>query len=208
MNTRHITWGEATKLFERRGVPESTWKSLYDGDYVLHYGNADVSGNFPLNRGEDHPWDEPDIGYIVDGDLTVSGSVYDIDDDAMALVVLGNLRVSGIHLTCDSKIVVTGNTTADVMFGEYTDKYLVFHGDLRTTMLALDNECAPDLVGGTLAGTMILPSYSDPTEFGATHVEDAAVPITELLVPEVLTGGRLDSHVLRERLIAGLPVLS
>lgn len=202
---RHITWGEATELFERRGLPKSTWENLYDdGGYVLHSGNATVSGDFPLNSGEDHPWDEPDIGYIVDGDLTVSGNVYDVDDGALALVVLGDLRAGGIHLTCDPKIIVTGNTTADVMFSQFSDKYLVFHGDLRTTVLTVDSESGPDLVGGTLAGTLLV---RDPTQFGAAHVENAAVPVAELLVPEVLYNGKLDRDALHERLVAGLPVL-
>ncbi|MEU5692114.1 hypothetical protein [Actinosynnema sp. NPDC020468] len=213
MSTRNITWDEATELFERRGLPRSTWESLYEGEYVLHTGNAVVDGNFPLFTAEDHPWDEEtperDIGYVVDGDLTVSGGIYDEDDGSAALVVLGNLTVSGVHLTCDPKIVVTGNTTADVVFGQNTDKYLVFHGDLRAAAQKWTDECYPDLVGGTLAGHLDLPPYAtDPAEYlGAAKVEPAEGVPADVLVPEVLDDeGRVDDEALRDRLLAGLPL--
>ncbi|MFJ6674798.1 hypothetical protein ACIQMJ_27175 [Actinosynnema sp. NPDC091369] len=209
MSTRTITWDEAVELFRRRGLPETTWENLHEGEYVLHSGNAAVTGNFPLNDDEPHPWDVSwDIGFIVDGDLTVSGGVYDVDDGAAALVVLGDLRAAGIHTTCDPKIVVTGDTTAGVVFGRYTDKYLEFRGDLRATVQVWQDECAPDQVGGTLSGSIVQPSYADHADLNAAEVRDTAVPPADLLVPEVVAaGGEVDGEALRERLVAGLPVL-
>jgi hypothetical protein len=210
VTTRTITWDEAVDLFRRRGLPETTWENLDEGEYVLHPGGATVTGNFPLNDDEPHPWDVTwDIGFIVDGDLTVSGAVHDLDDGAAALVVLGDLRTAGIHTTCDPKIVVTGDTAAGVVFGCYTDKYLVFHGDLRATVQVWQDECAPDHVGGTLSGSLVQPSYADHADLNAAEVEDTAVPVADLLVAEVITaGGGVDGDALRERMVAGLPVLA
>lgn len=209
MSIRTITWAEAVELFRQRGLPETTWENLDEGEYVLHPGNAAVTGNFPLNAGEPHPWATAwDIGFIVDGDLTVSGGVYDVDDGAAALVVLGDLRTAGIHTTCDPKIVVAGDTTAAIVFGGYTDKYLEFRGDLRATVQVWQDECAPDHVGGTLSGSLVQPSYADHADLNAAEVEDTAVPAADLLVPEVITAdGGVDGDAGRERLVAGLPVL-
>ncbi|MEV0679070.1 hypothetical protein AB0I60_21380 [Actinosynnema sp. NPDC050436] len=212
MIMRCATWDEATGLFAERGLPESVWENLYEGEYVLHSGNATVTGNFPLNSGEEHPWDaehaEWDIGYVVDGDLTVTGSLYDVDDGAAALVVLGDLKVVGLHTTCDPKIVVAGNTTAEVVFGRYTDKYLSFGGDLRAVVQRWVDECAPDFVGGTLAGSLFLPDYLKESDLGAAHVENSGVPAADLLVPEVLdASGAVDGEALHVRLVAGRPVL-
>ncbi len=200
-----MTWDEAVALFEQRGLSKEIWQNLYEGEYILYTGNATVDGSFPLNQGEEHPWGEDwDIGFIVDGDLTVSGGVYDFDDGAAALVVLGDLRAQGFYTTCDPKVIVTGNTSLDVVFGEYTDKYLVFRGDLRAAVQVWNGECAPDEVGGTLAGSLVAPSYA---ELGAATVADSGVPVSELLVPEVFDGDRIDGEALLDRLVSGEPVL-
>ncbi|GAA3839598.1 hypothetical protein GCM10022243_02480 [Saccharothrix violaceirubra] len=207
MNPKTITWSEAVELFERRGLPKSTWENLYEGEYVLYSGDAVVTGDFPLNSGEPQPWDlDYDIGYIVDGSLTVSGALYDFDDGAAALVVLGDLRATGFHTTCDTKLVVTGNTSADVVYGRYTDKYLVFGGDLRATVQVWWDECAPDQVDGTLAGSLVLPSYASDDDLGAAIVENAGSG-TDLLVAEVLGEDGVDGEALLDRLVAGEPVL-
>ncbi|MBM7774489.1 hypothetical protein JOD54_004693 [Actinokineospora baliensis] len=211
MSTRHITWAEATALFEQRGLPRSIWQNLYEGEYALHSGAAVVEGNFSLNSGDDAPWAEVadwDTGYIVDGDLTVTGGLYDVDDGAAALVVLGNLTVAGLHTTCDPKIVVTGDTTAEVIFGEYSDKYLVFQGDLRAAVQVWLSESAPDQIGGTASGALVHPTYGRYSDLEAAVVDNTGIPITDLLVDEVLTpDGEVDSDALHERLLAGLPLL-
>ncbi|MFT7835892.1 hypothetical protein Q5530_07055 [Saccharothrix sp. BKS2] len=69
-------------------------------------------------------------------------------------------------------------------------------------------ECAPDHVGGTLSGRLVQPPCADHTHLNAAEVEATAVPVADLLVPEVLDGaGGVDGDALRERLVAGLPVL-
>ncbi|GAA3033040.1 HtaA domain-containing protein [Actinokineospora globicatena] len=201
MSTRYITWDEATDLFERRGLPKSVWENLYEGGYALHTGDAVVDGNFPLNSGEPAPWDEVedwDIGYIVDGDLTITGGLYDVDDGAAALVVLGDLRMAGLHTTCDPKIVVTGDTTAEVVYGEYSDKYLVFQGDLRAAVQVWLSESEPDHIAGTASGSLT------PATLNAAHVDNTATPLSELLTPELLTPeGDLDADAFQSRLLAG-----
>ncbi|MCP2271015.1 hypothetical protein LV75_003527 [Actinokineospora diospyrosa] len=211
VNTRHITWDEATALFEQRGLPRSIWQNLYEGEYALHTGNAVVEGNLSLNTGEDAPWPEIadwDTGYIIDGDLTLTGSLYDIDDGAAALIVLGNLTVAGLHTTCDPKIIVTGDTTAEVIFAEYSDKYLVFQGDLRAVVQVWLSESAPDHIGGTAAGSLVHPTYGRYTDLEAAQVDNTGIPITDLLAPETLTPtGEVDSDALHARLLSGLPLL-
>ncbi|RLK58604.1 hypothetical protein [Actinokineospora cianjurensis] len=205
MSTRYITWDEATELFERRGLPESIWENLYEGGYALHTGDAVVDGNFPLNSDEPAPWDDVadwDIGYIVDGDLTITGALYDVDDGAAALVVLGDLKMAGLHTTCDPKIIVTGNTTAEVLYGEYSDKYLVFRGDLRAAVQVWRSESEPDEIGGTASGSLT------PATLNAARVDNTATPLPALLTPELLTPtGTLDADALHTRLLAGEPLL-
>ncbi|WP_051386205.1 hypothetical protein [Actinokineospora inagensis] len=208
MELSEISWDEAVALFKERGVPESTWENLYEGEYVLCAGDAVVEGNFPLNGGDEHPWGDYDIGYIVDGDLTVAGCVYDEDDGAAALVVLGDLRAKGISIASDPKIVVKGNTEVDVLFAQYTDKYLDFGGDLRGAVQVWLDECAPDRVGGTLAGALELPSYLGVGDLGATSVARADVPVGELVVADALDDeGKVDGEALHNLLIGGEPVL-
>ncbi|PPK66540.1 hypothetical protein CLV40_110244 [Actinokineospora auranticolor] len=203
-----MTWDEAVALFEERGLSEEIWQNLYEGEYVLHTGSADIDGGFPLNDGEDHPWEEErDIGYIVDGDLTLSGPLYDFDDGAAALVVLGNLKVKALHTTCDSKIIVTGHTTAEVIYAEYSDKYLVFAGDLRATVQLWLSESTPDHIGGTFAGSLVHMGYDRDYPIEAGKVELSPVPFSELLVPEVLEDGEVDSEALLDRMTSGEPLL-
>ncbi len=216
MQTTYVSWAEAVDLFERRGLPRSTYENLYEEEYILFRGGASVAGSFPLNDHDDrHPWrdgtPEGATGYIVDGDLTVDGNILDWDDGAGALIVLGNLRAANIYLSCDPKLLVQGDVEVETFAGDMTDKLVMIHGDLRATVTMMWNEFCPDLVGGCLYGRTLAPAYMDLPNDGIPLVEDPApdLPLTDLLVAEVLGDAELGVHKQRlyDRLAEGLPVI-
>lgn len=223
MRTTYVTWAEAVELFERRGLPKSTYENLYEEDYILHPGSASVAGGFPLNDHDDrHPWREgtPEgaTGYIVDGDLTVDGNILDWDDGASALVVLGNLRAANIYLSCDPKLLVLGDVEVEAFVGDMTDKLVMIHGDLRATVTVMWREFCPDLIEGCLHGRTIAPPYIELPNESIREVQDPAphVALADLLASGILNGanpiGSGDLEVYRdhlyERLTLGLPIIA
>ncbi|GAA3210962.1 polymer-forming cytoskeletal protein [Actinocorallia longicatena] len=224
MPTSYLAWNDAVTLFEARGVPESTYRNLYEEDYILVSGPAAVSGELPMDDHERTPWaagDTPDgaTGYIVDGDLSVDGDLVDIDDGAAALIVLGDLRARNVYLEGDIKLIVMGDVTADAFVGDMTDKLVMIHGDLRATVAIFWNEFCPDLIGGTLQGRALTPGYLDLSDAPIGRVVDPApaAPLADLLVPELLVtadpGERDFTEIgvrgatLRERVIDGQPLI-
>ncbi|QXJ20770.1 hypothetical protein AGRA3207_001540 [Actinomadura graeca] len=222
MPSSYLTWEDAVGLFEERGVPESTYRNLYEEEYILVPGAAVVTGELPLDDHERTPWgdDTPDqaTGYVVDGDLTIDGNLVDIDDGASALIVLGNLRAKDIYLEGDAKLIVMGDVTADTFVGDMTEKLVMVHGDLRATVAIFWNEFCPDLVTGVLHGRTLAPAYLDlsTAPIGGLHDPEPGVPLGALLAPELLltdTPGDNDfteigvrGAALRERVINGLPL--
>ncbi|WP_433051656.1 hypothetical protein [Dactylosporangium sp. CS-033363] len=153
MQTRELTWDEAVQLFERRGLPESSYENLYDEEYLLVSGDTHLAGDLRLNGDPFGAGAGAVTGYIVDGSLTVDGNLYDEDDGAAALVVLGTLRARDVFLWCDPKLIVQGNVEVGLFAGEMTDKLVMIHGDLRAGAIAYDAEFEPDLVEGeTISG--------------------------------------------------------
>ncbi|MEV8638727.1 hypothetical protein AB0395_44425 [Streptosporangium sp. NPDC051023] len=223
MRSGYLAWGDAVDLFERRGLPRGTYENLYEEEYILVPGPASVTGELPLDEHERTPWREetPDMatGYIVDGDLTVDGTITDVDDGAAALIVLGDLRAKNIYLAGDAKLVVLGHVTVETFVGDMTDKLVMIHGDLRTTAAIFWNEFCPDLVAGTLHGRILAPAYLDlPTAPIGGLVDPAPdAPLDSLLVPELLITGSLRpddlpeigirGSALREHLLNGLPLI-
>ncbi|MBW8481247.1 hypothetical protein [Actinomadura parmotrematis] len=226
MGTRYLPWDEAVELFERRGLPESAYENLYDEEYILVEGPAVVDGDLPLDEHGRTPWarDTPGAatGYIVDGDLTVTGTLADIDDGSAALVVLGSLTAGDVYLEGDAKILTRGDLTARAFVGYMTEKLVMVHGDLRTRVAVLADEFAPDLVTGTLSGRVLAPDYLDlagDEAIGGLSDPAPDAPLADLLVPEVLGGDGgtdgdfagfaelgLDGGAVRERVMAGLPL--
>jgi hypothetical protein len=222
MRCGYLAWGDAVELFERRGLPKSTYGNLYEEEYILVPGPASVTGELPLDEHERTPWQEdtPEgaTGYVVDGDLTVDGNIVDIDDGAAALIVLGNLRAKDIYLEGDTKLIVLGDVTAEAFVGDMTDKLVMIHGDLRTTAAIFWNEFCPDLVAGTLYGRTLAPAYLDlPTAPIGGLVDPAPdAPLDTLLVPELLITGApapgdfpeigIRGAALRERILGRLPL--
>ncbi|MEU8205662.1 polymer-forming cytoskeletal protein [Streptosporangium sp. NPDC049046] len=222
MRSNYLAWDDAVDLFEQRGLPKETYENLYEEEYILVPGSAAVTGELPLDEHERTPWREgtPEAatGYIVDGDLVVDGNITDVDDGAAALIVLGNLRARNIYLAGDAKLVVRGHVTAETFVGDMTDKLVMIHGDLRTTVSLFWNEFCPDLVAGTLHGRTLAPAYLDLSTASIGALVDPApeVPLSRLLVPELLVTGApgpddlpelgIRGDALRDRLLAGLPL--
>ncbi|MBD0676537.1 hypothetical protein [Streptomyces sp. CBMA156] len=206
------SWDESVALFERRGLPVSSYENLYEEEYDVHSGALSVDGHFDLDTAE-----LDGTGYIVDGDLTVSGAVLNIDDGCPALVVLGDLRAAAVYLEGDAKLIVRGSVHVEAFVGNMTDKLVMLHGDLRAGVTVLSSEFEPDLVEGTLHGPVLVPPYLADAYPGPAG---AGMPAAEaVLVPEVLRAGADDSDGLRSfntpgvhggrllsRIEAGLPV--
>ncbi|MEV4369461.1 polymer-forming cytoskeletal protein [Nonomuraea sp. NPDC049637] len=222
MRSTYLGWDDAVDLFERRGLPKETYGNLYEEEYILVPGPATVTGELPLDEHDRTPWRDgaPDAatGYIVDGDLVVDGNVTDVDDGSAALIVLGDLRARNVYLAGDAKLVVRGHVTAETFVGDMTDKLVMIHGDLRTTVSIFWNEFCPDLVAGTLHGRALTPAYLDLSDAAVGALADPSpeVPLSRLLVPELLVSGApgpddlpeigVRGDVLRDRLLSGLPL--
>ncbi|MFI9596039.1 hypothetical protein [Nonomuraea sp. NPDC052265] len=158
-------------------------------------GPATVTGELPLDEHARTPWREgtpgATTGYIIDGDLVVDGNVTDVDDGCAALIVLGNLRARNVYLAGDAKLIVHGHVTAETFVGDMTEKLVMIHGDLRTTVSIFWDEFCPDLVAGTLHGRILAPAYLDLSEapVGALADPSPLAPLGDLLVPELLITG-------------------
>ncbi|MFJ9634266.1 hypothetical protein ACIRU8_41915 [Streptomyces sp. NPDC101175] len=208
MNTEHLErgWADTVALFELRGLPESSYENLHEESYDVHPGPLTVAGDLDLDLESTAP---AGAGLVVDGDLTVEGSIVNVDDGCPAVVVLGDLRAVNVFLEGDAKLLVLGSVTVDAFIGSMTDKLVMIHGDLRTTVTVLSGEFSPDLVGGTLHGAVVAPAYLDL----AQDVDPASV-----LVPEVLRADgeedwrsfdapRVHGGRLLSRIDEGLPVV-
>ncbi|MFE2067523.1 hypothetical protein ACFXDH_34975 [Streptomyces sp. NPDC059467] len=200
------SWDETVALFERRGLPESSYENLYEESYDVHPGPVAIAGDLDLDLDATAP---SGAGIVVDGDLTVEGSIVNVDDGCPAVVVLGDLRAANVYLEGDAKLLVLGSVTVDAFIGNMTDKLVMIHGDLRARATVLSGEFSPDLVGGTLHGAVVAPACLDL----AQDVDPASV-----LVPEVLRADgeddwrsfdapRVHGGRLLNRIDEGLPVV-
>ncbi|MFG2909729.1 hypothetical protein ACGF13_32305 [Kitasatospora sp. NPDC048286] len=202
------SWDESVALFERRGLPVSSYENLYEESYDVHSGALSIDGHLDLDATEPYG-----TGYVVDGDLDVSGAVLNLDDGCPALIVLGDLRAAAVYLEGDAKLLVRGSVHVEAFVGNMTDKLVMLHGDLHARVTVLSAGFEPDLVEGTLHGPVLAPAYlaaDYPALAGAEAV----------LVPEVLCAGADDDPDgqgvfdtpgvhggrLQSRIEAGLPV--
>ncbi|MGK5552601.1 hypothetical protein ACSNOI_13395 [Actinomadura kijaniata] len=220
-----MSWDDAVELFERRGLPESTFENLYEEDYILVQGSAIVAGHLPLDAHDQTPWaqdtSDPATSYIIDGDLTVGGNLVGIDDGSAALIVLGKLTAHDVYLEGDVKLVTLGDATFQTFVGYMTDKLVMIHGDLHTSVAVFLDEFAPDLVTGTLSGRILAPAYLNLAEeesIGGLFDPTPDTPLADLLHPEVLANGSepasfesfaglgLNGQAIRDRVIHGLPL--
>ncbi|MFE7525900.1 hypothetical protein ACFU7Y_09255 [Kitasatospora sp. NPDC057542] len=175
------SWDESVALFERRGLPVSSYENLYEEEYDVHSGALSIEGHLDLDAAQPEG-----TGYIVDGDLDVTGAVLNTDDGCPALIVLGDLRAAAVYLEGDAKLLVRGSVHVEAFVGNMTDKLVMLHGDLHARVTVLSAEFEPDLIEGTLHGPVLAPAYLAPA--GA---EAPAAPGT-VLVPEVLCTGADD----------------
>ncbi|MFF0387826.1 hypothetical protein ACFYS8_03930 [Kitasatospora sp. NPDC004615] len=203
------SWGESVALFERRGLPLSSYENLYNETYDVHSGSLTVPGALDLDATEPYG-----TGFVIDGDLTVDGAILNVDDGCPALVVLGDLTAGAIHLEGDAKLLVRGSVRVGAFVGHMTDKLVMIGGDLHAGVTILSAGFFPDEIGGALTGPVLAAPYA-LAELGR---EVASPPAAEVLVPEVLrAGGDEEDDIfdapgvhggrLFEHLESGLPVL-
>ncbi|MET9084695.1 hypothetical protein ABZX77_22910 [Streptomyces sp. NPDC004237] len=206
MNTEHLEqgWEETVALFERRGLPESSYENLYEEPYDVHPGPLTIAGELDLDALE-----TSGTGVVVDGDLTVERSIVNVDDGCPALIVLGDVRAAHVYLEGDAKLLVLGSVTVDAFIGSMTDKLVMIEGDLRARVTVLSGEFSPDLVGGTLHGAVVAPAYLDL----AQDVDPASVLVPEVLradgedCPRGFDAPRVHGGRLLSRIDEGLPVV-
>ncbi|MEU9340867.1 hypothetical protein AB0D74_06595 [Streptomyces sp. NPDC048278] len=206
MNAHRVehSWAETVALFERRGLPESSYENLYEESYDVHTGPVVIAGDLDLDT-----VGSSGAGVVVDGDLTVGGSIVNVDDGCPASIVLGDLRAANVYLEGDVKLLVLGSVTVDAFIGSMTDKLVMIHGDLRAGVTVLSGEFSPDLVGGTLHGAVVAPAYLDL----AQDVDPAAVLVPEVLRadgeddPRGFDAPRVHGGRLLNRIGKGLPVV-
>ncbi|KDN82058.1 hypothetical protein [Kitasatospora cheerisanensis] len=204
------SWGESVALFESRGLPVSSYQNLYPETYDVHPGSLTVTG--PLDLDATEPYG---TGFVVDGDLEVTGAILNVDDGCPALIVLGDLTAGAVHLEGDAKLLVRGTVRVGAFVGHMTDKLVMIGGDLHAGVTVLSAGFFPDEIAGALTGPVLAAPYV-LAELGR---EVAAPPAAEVLVAEVLRTDRdedddtcfdapgIHGSRLRDRLEAGLPVL-
>ncbi|MEU0026967.1 hypothetical protein [Streptomyces sp. NPDC006335] len=234
METIYRTWSETVALFERRGFPQASYGALYEDEYILHPGPAELAGSLWL---DDHqyrhrnPWikaggrpeyegiDGAVTGYVIDGDLWVDGNILNLDHGSPSLIVLGDLKVANLVLTGSSYLLVQGDLEVETFLGNSTEQHVEVLGDLRATVAVMWDEFLPE-VGGRLRGRALVPDWLDLDDCDFI-VEDPNphVGLSDLLVPEVLlTGGATEEdtylaeaglryeHMI-DRMVRGLPVV-
>ncbi|QKG23268.1 hypothetical protein [Actinomadura verrucosospora] len=137
----------------------------------------------------------------------------DIDDGSAALIVLGRLSAHDVYFEGDVKPITLGDVAVRAFVGFMTEKLVMIHGDLRTSVAAFIDEFAPDLVTGILVGRLLAPGHLDLAgdgTVGGLSDPSAGTPLSELLVPEVLAAGGstvgLDGQAVRDRVTGGLPL--
>ncbi|MFF7979427.1 hypothetical protein ACFZDK_09850 [Streptomyces sp. NPDC007901] len=106
-NTEHLEqgWEETVALFERRGLPESSYENLDEESYDILPGPLTVPGELDLDALE-----TSGTGVVVDGDLTVGGNIVNVDDGCPALIVLGDLRARVTILSGEFSPELVGGT--------------------------------------------------------------------------------------------------
>lgn len=166
---------------EKQGLvlPQGT---IIEDDLILE---ADVE---PFNGG---------VACIVAlGDLAVTGRVFNADaEDGPSLLVAGNLKAADL-IKAASPVVVLGSLTVD-------------------RLVVCDGDNGALLVGGTLSAQALIDCDHEILVIGdvrATVASDDLGNMRSLLVSEVFEDPEDESdewpegHLIRERLLAGLPV--
>ncbi|WP_369382592.1 hypothetical protein [Streptomyces sp. cg36] len=234
METIYQTWAETVALFERRGLAQEVYGSLYEDEYILHPGPASLPGSLRLDDHQyrhENPWikaggrpeyegiDGAVTGYVIDGDLHVDGNILNLDHGSPSLIVLGDLKAANLVLSGSSHLLVKGDVEVETFFGNSTDQLVDIRGDLRATVAVMWDEFLPE-VGGSLHGRALMPGYLDPDDCGLVIQDPAAqADLADLLVPDVLLarGGSPDDDAyladaglhyenLIDRMARGLPV--
>lgn len=89
---------------------------MLEGSWYLHRGDLAIDGNF-----------ENGLNLVVDGDITVRGTLTEGGDGA-SLVVLGDLRAQNV-LTSHLMVVAGSLECSGIVHGDYNDYSLEVYGD-------------------------------------------------------------------------------
>jgi len=148
---------------------------VYDGDITLQ-DSIDLHNLFH---------DENVAGIIVNGNLTVKGSVIDFEPDTYScfLFVHGSLTCTALAAGC-AEIIVQGNITAtEVMIAFYNHGVIEVQGDVNSKLLIIDNH------GASIKGNINAATFCRGWQItGADYTEWRKV-----LLPEV-AGTLLDEE--------------
>jgi hypothetical protein len=140
---------------------------IYEGDTTLE-GAVDLTDLFQ---------EENTAGIIVNGNLTVHGTIIDFELDTISsfLIVNGSLTCTNLVAGC-AEILVHGNVTvADAMVGFYNHGHTEVDGDLRGRLLVVDEH------NTTIHGTIHAATFCRGWQIQAADYSDWR----DVLVPDV-----------------------
>jgi hypothetical protein len=110
--------------------------------FVRHYPrNATIDGDLPM---DDLPGSDQVAGIVVDGNLTLNGSIinWEIDTVAAFLWVRGNLRCQNMIIGCMDLVVTRNVTASGLIVMTYNHGYLAITGDVRADRVIVDDDGA------------------------------------------------------------------
>ena len=113
-----------------------------------------VEGDVHLEELSLHEFPDDDVyGYIVDGNLTVAGSITSEDEEVMALLVTGDVHAGDVFAG-GADTAILGNLRCDrFVIGLYNSGYLHITGDLHAPYVITSDH---DIVwGGAIEGATI-----------------------------------------------------
>jgi Leucine-rich repeat (LRR) protein len=199
----------AREALERFPILDDTIHSYgSETDYVLVCeGDASYPGDLVMDF-HDKAWHnredgEKATGIIFNGNLTVEGSVINMEGDfGPFLLVLGNLEAQNIDKG-GSEFYITGDcNVSNVVYGYYNHGSLMIDGQIKAAFLIEDDHCIEP--GQVHQDTVTINNYSDYGDFDY-YAED----IPRTFVKEVLDedGEKIDSTKFIERLNEGKKVM-
>ena len=193
---------EAKALLKQRRVPTRHLALGDDRDRVLVYRGDTRLRSLRLDHGELVGGRGPAIGagLIIDGDLTVTGTLHNGEQDfGPFLVVLGDLDVKHAALGGATVHIAGKLTVRGAFHGYYNHGHTTVAGDLDAA-LVLPDDYALEL-GGRVRGAVI----AQLGHVRSKHKLPAAPPLREVVAKRYLAAGDtgLRSHDVYEALVAG-----
>lgn len=118
------------KRFPGGNATASQLVHMFDGTWYVHHGDLTIDGDFESN-----------LNLVVDGDLTVRGTLSDASGEA-SLVVTGDVRAVNV-LTSQLMVVLGSLDCSGLVHGDYNDYCLEVYGkEMRARALVLTDHSA------------------------------------------------------------------